>query len=107
MDDPGPAIAAIEEPAPAAGGERSYVREDGTLVIDILATARCSPSTGPEIVVCAPDPLEHRLEAPQRPAEESFKPELQLGENAKARARVEKDGLTGADRVMVDLIVKF
>jgi hypothetical protein len=107
VDDPGQVIAAIEEHAPAEGDERSYVREDGTLVINILANARCNASTGTEIVVCAPDPTEHRLNAPEPPAEEGFKPELQLGENTKARARVEKDVLTGADRVMVDLIVKF
>lgn len=107
MDDAGLLVELAEERAPVEGDERSYVKENGTLVINILADPRCGASTGPEIVVCAPDPAEHRLNAPQRPAEQSFKPELQLGENAKARARVEKDGLTGADRVMVDLVVKF
>jgi hypothetical protein len=107
VDDPGHVVEAAAEHAPVQGDERSYVKEDGTLVINILADRRCGPSTGPEIVVCAPDPAEHRLNAPEPPADESFKPELQLGENAKARARVEKDVMTGADRVMVDLVVKF
>jgi hypothetical protein len=107
VDDPGPVIEAVGERAPLEGDERSYVREDGVLVINILADPPCGASTGPEIVVCAPDPSEHRLNAPEPPPEEGFVPEVQLGENAKARARVEKDGLTGADRVMIDLIVKF
>jgi hypothetical protein len=36
--------------------QRTTVREDGTLVIDILAPQPCAPdpSTGDEIVVCAP-----------------------------------------------------
>lgn len=41
-----------------AADPRTTVREDGTIVIDILAPQPCAPepTTEPEIVVCAPAP---------------------------------------------------
>lgn len=44
---------------------RTTVREDGTLVIDILASQPCEPqpSTGGEIVVCAQTPAEGEARA--------------------------------------------
>ena len=107
MDLPDQVVDQSAEHAPAPEAERSFVREDGTLVINILADPPCGGASEREIVVCAPDPSEHRLNAPEPSADDSFKPELQLGENVRTRARVERDGLTGADRVMVDLIIRF
>ena len=96
------------EHAPAGEDERSYTREDGTLVINILVEPACGESTEREIVVCAPGQSEHRLNAPEPPAEEEgFKPEVQVAPNATARLRPETDPQTGAQRIMVDFVTKF
>ncbi len=105
MDVP-PAVEFVEQ-VPAAEDPRSYTCEDGTLVIDILVEQPCGESSEREIVVCASDGSQHRLNAPEPPpAEEGFRPEVQLGENAKVVLRAEA-GLDGADRAMVDLTIKF
>ena len=107
MDLPAPAVEQPAEQAPALEHERSYTREDGTLVINILLDPPCGESSEREIVVCASDGSEHRLNAPEPPpADEGFKPEVQLGENAKVGLRAEA-GQGGADRAMVDLTIKF
>ena len=88
---------------------QQMVREDGTVVINILVQPPCDPAVEPdEIVVCAPGP------APQPIAgadgvftEGDFKPEVELAPNVTAKARAETDPMTGADRVMVDLIYRF
>lgn len=104
FDEP-PAVVQVQE---EAGGEPSYVTEDGTLVIDILVPQPCGASTEQEIVVCAPDQGQHRLNAPEPIVEgEGFRPELQIAPNAKAVLRAETDGLTGAERVMIDIKIKF
>jgi hypothetical protein len=94
--------------APVRQGDRTSVREDGTLVIDILIDPPCGLSTGREIVVCAPGQSEHRLHAPiNRWAHQRFRPEIRLGRNGTVGLRAETDGASGADRVMVDLKIKF
>ena len=106
MDLPVPAAEQVAEQV--AEEARSHTREDGTLVIDILVDPPCGESNEREIVVCASDGSEHRLGAPDPPpSEEGFKPELQLSESAKAGLRAETDPLTGADRMMIDLTIKF
>jgi len=109
MDDlPALAVPEAAEHAAAEISERSYQREDGSLVIDILIPASCGESNEREIVVCASDGSEHRLPAsiPPPPPEQGFKPEVQIAPNAKARMRAEA-GEGGADRMMADLVVKF
>ena len=56
---------AVEAEAPAADG-RTTVREDGTIVIDILAAQPCAPepSTEDAIVVCGVIPADRRLPPP-------------------------------------------
>jgi len=108
MDDVRVPIDLTEEHAPGEGDQRSVVKQDGTLVINILLDSACTPNSEGEIVVCAPRQSEHRLDpVPAPPAEEGFKPELQLGGNATVGARAETDGQSGAERVMVDLKIKF
>jgi hypothetical protein len=86
---------------------RSHTREDGTLVIEILVDPPCGESSEREIVVCASDGSEHRLEVPDPPpAEENFKPEVQLGESAKAGLRAQP-GRDGAVEAIVNVTVKF
>lgn len=109
MDDlPAPAVPEAAEHASVESAERSYAHEDGSLVIDILAGPACGTSSTDEIVVCAPDGSEHRLPAsiPPPPPEQGFKPEIQIAPNAKARMRAEA-GVDGADRVMVDIVIRF
>ncbi len=108
MDEPAQIVEPAGEIAPAEGDERSYVREDGTLVINVLFDPPCGTTVEGEIVVCASGESPHRYDPPpEPPAEEGVRPELQLGQNTKLRARAETDSMTGADRVMVDLIYKF
>ncbi len=57
--------------AAAATDQRTVVKEDGTVVIDILAPQPCAaqPTTEPEIVVCAvaPDNQASEAKAPPPP----------------------------------------
>lgn len=77
------------------------------LVIDILVDAACGESSEREIVVCASDGAEHGLEVPDPPsAEEGFRPEVQLGEDAKAGLRAQP-GRNGAVEAVVTLTIKF
>jgi hypothetical protein len=86
---------------------RSHTREDGTLVIDILVDPPCGESSEREIVVCASDGSEHRLDAPDPPPpEEGFKPEIELSEDAKVGLRAQP-GRDGAVEAVVNLTVRF
>jgi hypothetical protein len=105
MDLP-PAVEVVEQ-VPAAEDQRSYTREDGTLVIDFLAEPPCGEGGEREIVVCAPGEVVQRYDPPEPPPqEEGFKPEVQLGENAKAGLSA-KPGRYGAVQAMVDLTITF
>ena len=107
MDDGRVPIDLTEEHAPAEADGESYTRENGTLVIDILVEPPCGESSQREIVVCASDGSEHRLHAPgPPPAEEGFKPEVQLAPNAKADLRA-TPGRYGAVQAMVNVTIKF
>jgi hypothetical protein len=104
MDLPTPAV---EQVGQVADEVRSHTREDGTLVIDILVDPACGESSEREIVVCASDGSEHRLNVPDPPpAEEGFKPEVQLGESAKAGLRAQP-GRDGAVEALVTLTITF
>jgi hypothetical protein len=107
LDDGRIPIDITEEHAPAETDAHSYLREDGTLVIEIPIDQPCGASSEDEIVVCASDGSEHRLvRTPPPPADEGFKPEVQLGENAKADLRA-TPGRDGAVQAMVNLTIKF
>ena len=107
MDDGRIPIDITEAHAPAETDPHSYVREDGTLVIEIPVEQPCGVSSEREIVVCASDGSEHRLNrTPAPPADERVKPEVQLGENAKADLRA-TPGRDGAVQAMVNLTIKF
>jgi len=95
------------EQATAGEDQRSYVRDDGVLVINILVDPPCGPSTEGEIVVCAPPESDGQPAPAPAPPEQGFRPEIQLGDNAKIRARGESDPWSGADRAMIDLVIKF
>jgi hypothetical protein len=88
---------------------RTTVREDGTVVINILVQSPCDPAVEPdEIVVCAPDFKSQPIPATDGAfAQEGFKPEVELAPNVKARARAETEPASGADRAMIDLIYRF
>ena len=103
MDLP-PAVEVVEE-APAAQDQRSYTREDGTLVIDILVEPPCGGTSEREIVVCA-SAEEVQRHDPPAPEQESFKAEIQLSENVKAGLHAEP-GRDGAVEALVDLTIKF
>lgn len=97
-----------EAQTPGDAAAQSYVKEDGTLVIDILVREPCGAGHTGDIVVCAPDPAEHRPEgAVPPPAQPGFRPEVQLAPNAKAGVRVETDPWTQSERVMVDVTLAF
>jgi hypothetical protein len=100
-----PPVVEIVEQGPVAEDQRSYTREDGTLVIDILVDPPCGESNEREIVVCASETVQgyDRLEAPQQ---EGVKPEVQLSDNAKVDLHAER-GLDDAVRAMVALTIKF
>ena len=105
MDLPAPPAEQIAEQVAAEA--RTHTREDGTLVIDILVDPPCGESSEREIVVCASDSSEHRLDAPDPPpAEEGFKPEIQLGESAKAGLRAQR-GRYNAVEALVTLTITF
>ena len=107
MDDGRIPIDITEEHAPAETSGHSYVREDGTLVIEIPVEQPCGESTEREIVVCAPDGSGHRLNrAAPPPTAEGFKPEVQLGKNAKAGLQA-TPGRDGAVQGMVNLTIAF
>lgn len=74
----------VAAPAGQAADPRMTVREDGTLVIDILAAQPCAPdpATGEEIVVCAAPAGERQAPIPP-PADPS--PMDVLGEALHAR----------------------
>ena len=100
---------AIEQPAQAAAPSedpRSRMREDGTLVIDILADPPCGEASAREIVVCAPGEAEQRYDPPEPPQQKPAKAEVQIGENAKVGVHAEP-GRYGAVEVLVTLTVKF
>ena len=94
--------------------QRTTVREDGAVVIDILAPQPCAPepSTGDEIVVCAQvdgDP-QSMADAPAPISAEPEglpKAELSLGPNAKMVLRGETEERSGVERVMIDFKLKF
>ena len=101
-----PAVEVVEQ-APAAEDQRSYTREDGTLVIDILVEPPCGESSEREIVVCASGEEVQRYDPPEPlQQEEGFKPEVQLGENAKASLRA-TPGRDNAVQAMVNLTIEF
>ena len=107
MDDGRIPIDITEEHAPVEATRPSYVREDGTLVIEIPVEQPCGEGSEREIVVCASDGSEHRLNRTlPPPVEERFKPEVQLGENAKASLRA-TPGREGAVQAMVNLTIAF
>ncbi len=101
MDLPVPVAEPVVEEA------RSHTRQDGTLVIDVLVDPPCGESSEREIVVCASDGSEHGLDTPSPPpAEEGFKPEIQLSESAKAGLRAQR-GRDGAVEAVVNLTITF
>ena len=107
MDDGRIPIDLTEEHAAAGTEAGSYLREDGTLVIEIPVEQPCGASSEGEIVVCASDGSEHRIDQiPAPPAKEGFKAEVQLGENAKADLRATR-GRYNAVEAMVTLTIKF
>ena len=107
-------MAGAEPPALSAAAEtlddRTTVRDDGTLVIDILVRPPCGQSTEGEIVVCAPDAEAHRLAELDEPeVKEPPRAEIALGDNAKAGLRAETETIQGTkiDRIMLDLGIAF
>ncbi len=106
MDDGRIPIDLTEEHAPAEDDARSYVREDGTLVIDILVDPSCGATADGRIIVCAPGQSPYRYEPPLVPADDGLKPEVQLGDNAKVAASVES-GLHGSPQATIALKIKF
>ncbi len=85
------------------------MREDGTVVINILVQSPCDPAVGAdEIVVCAPGPASSPIPGSDGAfTEGGFKPEVELAPNITAKARAETNPLTGADRAMIDFVVRF
>ena len=107
MDDGRIPIDITEEHAPAETDGHSYVREDGTLVIEIPVEQPCGESSEREIVVCASDGSENRLDTPEPPPQaEMPKAEVQLGENATARLHA-TPGRYNAVQAMVTLTIAF
>jgi hypothetical protein len=107
LDDGRIPIDITEEHATAETDAHTYLRDDGTLVIEIPVEQPCGASSEREIVVCASDGSENRLHRiPAPPVEEGLRPELQLGENAKADLRA-TPGRDGAVQAMVNLTIKF
>jgi len=98
-------VARSTDPAVA----RTTVREDGTVVINILVQPPCDPAVEPdEIVVCAPAPASQPIPGADGAfAQGGFKPEVELAPNLKAKARAETDPRTGADRAMIDFTYRF
>ena len=103
-------VAPVEVSVPAEQAERTTVKQDGTLVIDILVPPPCDAAAAEadEIVVCAPNPAAQRIPGADGTfAEEGFKPEVQLAPGTTARVRGETAPESGADRAMVDVIYRF
>ncbi len=94
------------EHAPAAEDARSHVREDGTLVINILVDSPCGQSIEGEIVVCATGEADPRLDSKDPSPNEPAPLEFQLAPNLTAGPRTE-GGRDGEVRVMMDLTLKF
>ena len=106
MDLPQQAIEPPPEAIATADQARSELREDGTLVIDILIDPPCGEASGREIVVCATAQAVQRYEAPDAPQREEPKAELEISENAKIGVHAEP-GRHGAVEALVTLTVKF
>ena len=106
MDLPQQAVEPPPATVAAADEARSELREDGTLVIDILIDPPCGEASGREIVVCAPGQVVQRYVAPDAPQREQPKAELQISENAKVGVHAEP-GRYGAVEALVTLTVKF
>ena len=107
MDLPDQVVEQAAEQSPTAEAGRSYTREDGTLVINILIDPPCGESSEREIIVCASDGSEHRLNAADPPPqEEALKAEVQLGENAKVGLSAQP-GRDDAVEAVVNLTIKF
>jgi hypothetical protein len=107
LDDGRIPIDITEEHAPAETDGHSYVREDGTLVIEIPVEQPCGQSSEREIVVCAPDGSENRLHTPEPPLQAGMpKAEVQLGENARAKMHA-TPGRDGAVQAMVNVTIAF
>lgn len=99
-----------EVAAPAGASQaQTTVREDGTVVIDILVKPPCDPAANTdEIVVCAPDRASQAVPGADGTfAEGGFKPEIELAPNATAKVRAESVPDSGADRAMIDLTYRF
>lgn len=94
------------EHARAAGDARSHLREDGTLVIDILAAPPCGESSEGEIVVCAEGESDQRLDSEDPPRDGPAPLKVQLAPNLTAGPRTE-GGKDGEVRVMIDLTLRF
>lgn len=108
MDAELPITAPAAEQVAAGELQRSHVREDGTLVIDILAKPPCGTGGDGEIVVCAPGQSPYRYDpAPEPPPAQVPRAELQVGENTTVRARAETEPRSGAERLMIDVVYKF
>ena len=100
---------AIEQPAHAAApadAPRSHLREDGTLVLDILIDPPCGEASTREIVVCAPGETVQRYDPPDPPPHEPLKAEVELSENAKVSVRGQP-GREGAVEAVVNLTIAF
>ena len=106
MDLPQQATEPPPEAVAAAAETRSELREDGTLVIDILIDPPCGEASGREIVVCATGHEVQRYETPESPQREPPKAELQISENAKIGAHA-GSGRYDAVEALVTLTVKF
>ena len=92
-----------------ASDARTTVRDDGTIVIDILVQPPCDQAVEPdEIVVCAPDAEPQRIPGADGTfVQGGFNPEVELTPNATVKVRAESDPETGADRAMIDLTYRF
>ena len=106
MDLPQQAIEPPQEAIAAADEARSELREDGTLVINILVDPPCGEANADEIVVCAAAQDVQRYEAPDARKREEPKAEVQISEKAKVGVHAEP-GRYGAVEALVTLTVKF
>jgi len=107
LDDGRIPIDITEEHAPAETGGHSFVREDGTLVIEIPVEQPCGESSEREIVVCASDGSENRLDTPEPPPQAGMpKAEVLLGENSKAGLHAQP-GRYNAVEAVVTLTIAF
>jgi hypothetical protein len=103
-------LAPVEVSAPAEQAERTTVKQDGTLVIDILVPPPCDAAAAEadEIVVCAHNSTAQRIPGADGTfTEGGFEPEVQLAPGVTAKVRAESNPENGADRAMVDVIYRF